>query len=68
MLHGAVESMDEIFESNQDNRKESPISWLQLPPELKLMILENLSNNDLTKLQHTDEAEAGGAHAIYEGE
>ncbi|WP_263363981.1 hypothetical protein [Orientia tsutsugamushi] len=44
--------------------------------EVRLMILENLNNDDLTKLQHTDiaeavaesEVEAGGAHAIYEGE
>ncbi|WP_342638121.1 hypothetical protein QU600_001598 [Orientia tsutsugamushi] len=64
--------MDEIFESNQDDNQESPASWLHLPPELKLLILENLSNNDLTKLQPTEKAEAGaeaevvGAHAIYE--
>ncbi|KJV74665.1 ankyrin repeat-containing protein [Orientia tsutsugamushi] len=50
--------MDEIFESNQDDNQESPASWLHLPPELKLMILENLSNNDLTKLQPTEKAEA----------
>ncbi|WP_371223210.1 ankyrin repeat domain-containing protein [Orientia tsutsugamushi] len=70
LLQGGVESMDEIFESNQDAFQESQTSWHHLPPEVRLMILENLSNNDLTKLQHTDaaEAEVGGAYAIYEGE
>ncbi|KJV74591.1 ankyrin repeat-containing protein [Orientia tsutsugamushi] len=74
MLQGAVESIDEIFESNQDSHKESHISWLHLPPEVRMMILENLSNTDLTKLQHNDtaeaeaEAELEGAYAIYDGE
>ncbi|BAG39672.1 ankyrin repeat-containing protein 05_03 [Orientia tsutsugamushi str. Ikeda] len=74
MLQGAVESIDEIFESNQDANQESQISWLHLPPEVRMMILENLSNTDLTKLQHNDtaeaeaEAELEGAYAIYEGE
>ncbi|KJW07182.1 ankyrin repeat family protein [Orientia tsutsugamushi str. UT144] len=70
LLQGGVESMDEIFESNQDAFQESQISWHHLPPEVRLMILENLSNNDLTKLQHTDAAEAkvGGTYAIYEGQ
>ncbi|WP_080571789.1 ankyrin repeat domain-containing protein [Orientia tsutsugamushi] len=74
LLQGAVESMDEIFESNQDASQESKTSWSHLPPEVRLMILENLNNDDLTKLQHNEEAEAEaeaqveGAHAIYEGE
>ncbi|WP_371253189.1 ankyrin repeat domain-containing protein [Orientia tsutsugamushi] len=70
LLQGAAESMDEIFESNHDVSQESQTSWLYLPPELKLMILENLSTNDLIKLQHFDEAEAvlKGAYALYEGE
>ncbi|SPM44586.1 ankyrin repeat-containing protein 09 [Orientia tsutsugamushi] len=73
MLQGAAESIDEIFESNQDANQESQTSWLHLPPELKLMILENLGNNDLTKLQPTYfndlmEAELKGAYNIYEGE
>ncbi|KJV55460.1 ankyrin repeat domain-containing protein [Orientia tsutsugamushi] len=58
LLQGAAESMDEIFESNHDVSQESQTSWLYLPPELKLMILENLSTNDLIKLQCFDEAEA----------
>ncbi|KJV72265.1 ankyrin repeat domain-containing protein [Orientia tsutsugamushi] len=77
LLQGAAESMDEIFESNQDSSQHT--SWSHLPPEVRVMILENLSNNDLTKLQHTDVAEAGeagaevedevgGAYAIYEEE
>ncbi|WP_371219266.1 ankyrin repeat domain-containing protein [Orientia tsutsugamushi] len=76
LLQGAAESMDEIFESNQDACQ---ASWFHLPPEVRLMILENLNNDDLTKLQHNDEAEAceasaevedevGGAHAIYDEE
>ncbi|SPR13315.1 ankyrin repeat-containing protein [Orientia tsutsugamushi] len=79
LLQGAAESMDEIFESNQDTNQENQTSWSHLPPEVRVMILENLSNNDLTKLQHTDVAEAGeagaevedevgGAYAIYEEE
>ncbi|WP_232488854.1 PRANC domain-containing protein [Orientia tsutsugamushi] len=74
ILQGAVESIDEIFESNQDANQESQISWLHLPPEVRMMILENLSNTDLTKLQHNDtaeaeaEAELEGAYAIYEEE
>ncbi|KJV74087.1 PRANC domain protein [Orientia tsutsugamushi str. TA763] len=74
LLQGAVKSMDEIFESNQDAFQESQTSWRHLPPEVRLMILENLSNNDLTKLQHNDTAEAEaeaqveGAYAIYEEE
>ncbi|KJV72236.1 ankyrin repeat domain-containing protein [Orientia tsutsugamushi] len=73
MLQGAAESIDEIFESNQDANQESQTSWLHLPPELKMMILENLGNNDLTKLQPTYfndlmEAELKGAYNIYEGE
>ncbi|WP_371222190.1 PRANC domain-containing protein [Orientia tsutsugamushi] len=79
MLQGAVESIDEIFESNQDASQEIQKSWLHLSPEVRLMILENLNNDDLTKLQHNEEAEAGeagpevedevaGACAIYERE
>ncbi|WP_371223056.1 ankyrin repeat domain-containing protein [Orientia tsutsugamushi] len=83
LLQGAVESMDEIFESNQDAFQESQTSWRHLPPEVRFMILENLDNDDLTKIQRTDvaeageagaeveaevEAEVGGAHAIYEEE
>nr|WP_064591185.1 ankyrin repeat domain-containing protein [Orientia tsutsugamushi] len=70
LLQGAAESMDEIFESNHDASQECHTSWLYLPPELKLMILENLSTNDLIKLQQFDEAEAvlKGAYALYEGE
>ncbi|WP_371220405.1 ankyrin repeat domain-containing protein [Orientia tsutsugamushi] len=79
LLQGAAESMDEIFESNQDFSQKSQTSWSHLPPEVRLMILENLDNDDLTKIQHTDvaeageagaevEAEVGGAHAIYEEE
>nr|WP_064591217.1 ankyrin repeat domain-containing protein [Orientia tsutsugamushi] len=79
LLQEAAESMDEIFESYQDASQESKTSWSHLPPEVRLMILENLNNDDLTKLQHNEEAEAGeasaevedevgGAHAIYEGE
>ncbi|WP_371220371.1 ankyrin repeat domain-containing protein [Orientia tsutsugamushi] len=79
LLQGAAESMDEIFESNQDVSQKSQTSWSHLPPEVRLMILENLDNDDLTKIQHTDvaeageagaevEAEVGGAHAIYEEE
>ncbi|BAG39507.1 ankyrin repeat-containing protein 02 [Orientia tsutsugamushi str. Ikeda] len=70
LLQGAAESMDEIFESNHDASQEGHTSWLYLPPELKLMILENLSTNDLIKLQQFDEAEAllKGAYALYEGE
>ncbi|KJW07210.1 ankyrin repeat family protein [Orientia tsutsugamushi str. UT144] len=73
MLQGAAESMDEIFESNQDANQESHTSWLHLPPELKLMILENLGNHDLIKLQPTGftelmEAELRGAYTIYEEE
>ncbi|KJV72153.1 PRANC domain-containing protein, partial [Orientia tsutsugamushi] len=48
LLKGAVESMNEIFESNHDVSQESQISWLNLPPELKVMILENLGDDDLT--------------------
>nr|WP_064592072.1 ankyrin repeat domain-containing protein [Orientia tsutsugamushi] len=79
LLQEAAESMDEIFESYQDASQESKTSWFHLPPEVRLMILENLNNDDLTKLQHNEEAEAGeaalevedevaGACAIYEGE
>ncbi|WP_371222854.1 ankyrin repeat domain-containing protein [Orientia tsutsugamushi] len=74
MLQGAVEAMDKIFESNQDVSQKSQTSWLHLPPEVRLMILENLGDDDLTKLQHNEEAAAEaeaqveGAHAIYEGE
>ncbi|WP_371254035.1 ankyrin repeat domain-containing protein [Orientia tsutsugamushi] len=74
LLQGAVESVDEIFESNQDVSQKSHTSWLHLPPEVRLMILENLGDDDLTKLQHNEEAAAeaeaqvGGAYAIYEGE
>ncbi|WP_371222040.1 PRANC domain-containing protein [Orientia tsutsugamushi] len=74
MLQGAVESIDEIFESNQDASQEIQTSWLHLPPEVRVMILENLGNDDLIKLQHTDitgaspevEDEVAGACAIYE--
>lgn len=65
MLQNAVESIDEIFESNQVDST----SWLQLPPEIKFMILEYCSKDDLIKLQHHDEetkAEVAGAHAMYE--
>ncbi|WP_232488831.1 hypothetical protein [Orientia tsutsugamushi] len=31
LLQGAVESMDEIFESNQDSHQEIQISWFHLP-------------------------------------
>ncbi|KJV56246.1 ankyrin repeat domain-containing protein [Orientia tsutsugamushi] len=79
LLQEAAESMDEIFESNQDASQEIQKSWLHLSPEVRLMILENLNNDDLTKLQQNEEAEAGkagaevedevaGAYAIYEGE
>ncbi|SPR15948.1 ankyrin repeat domain-containing protein [Orientia tsutsugamushi] len=74
LLQGAAESMDEIFESNQDASQKSQTSWSHLPPEVRLMILENLGNDDLTKLQHNEEAAAEaeaqveGAYAIYEGE
>ncbi|BAG40607.1 ankyrin repeat-containing protein 06_04 [Orientia tsutsugamushi str. Ikeda] len=79
LLQGAVESIDEIFESNQDASQKSQTSWSHLPPEVRFMILENLDNDDLTKIQRTDvaeageagaevEAEVGGAHAIYEEE
>ncbi|KJV51165.1 PRANC domain protein [Orientia tsutsugamushi str. Gilliam] len=79
LLQGAAESMDEIFESNQDAFQKSQTSWSHLPPEVRFMILENLDNDDLTKIQRTDVAEAGeagaeveaevkGAYAIYDGE
>ncbi|WP_371220764.1 PRANC domain-containing protein [Orientia tsutsugamushi] len=79
LLQEASESMDEIFESNQDASQKSQTSWSHLPPEVRFMILENLDNDDLTKIQRTDvaeageagaevEAEVGGAHAIYEEE
>ncbi|WP_445668646.1 PRANC domain-containing protein [Orientia tsutsugamushi] len=72
LLQGAVESMSEIFESNHDALQEDQTSWLHLPQEVRLMILENLSNAELIKLQPTEKAEAraeaevGGAYAIYE--
>ncbi|WP_155730082.1 PRANC domain-containing protein, partial [Orientia tsutsugamushi] len=74
LLQGAAESMDEIFESNHDPSQKIQTSWLHLPPEVRVMILENLGNTDLTKLQHNDtaeaeaEAELEGAYAIYEEE
>ncbi|KJW06754.1 PRANC domain protein, partial [Orientia tsutsugamushi str. UT144] len=74
LLQGAAESMDEIFEYNQDVSQKSQTSWSHLPPEVRLMILENLGNDDLTKLQHNEEAAAEaeaqveGAYAIYEEE
>ncbi|SPR04237.1 ankyrin repeat domain-containing protein [Orientia tsutsugamushi] len=74
LLQGAAESMDEIFESNQAVSQKSQPSWSHLPPEVRLMILENLGNDDLTKLQHNEEAAAEaeaqveGAYAIYEEE
>ncbi|CAM79757.1 ankyrin repeat domain-containing protein [Orientia tsutsugamushi] len=70
LLQGAAESMDEIFESNHDANQECQACWLSLAPELKMIVLENLSTNDLIKLQDFDEAEAvlKGAYALYEGE
>lgn len=65
MLQNAVESIDEIFESNQG----TSTSWLQLPLEMKFRVLEYCSKDDLIKLQHHAEeakAEVAGAHATYE--
>lgn len=70
LLQGAAESMDETFASIHDSCQENCTSWLSLPPELKMMILENLNTSDLIPLQHFDAAEAAlkGAYALYEGE
>lgn len=62
MLQNAVESIDEIFESNQD----TSTSWLQLPLEMKFMVLEYCSQDDLIKLHHHEEAEIAGRHAMHE--
>lgn len=62
MLQNAVESIDEIFEPNQDDST----SWLQLPLEMKLMVLEYCNKNDLTKLHHHEEAEVAGEHTMHD--
>ncbi|WP_232296899.1 PRANC domain-containing protein [Candidatus Orientia mediorientalis] len=66
VLQGAVESMDEILESNDGSLLESSTFWHSFSPEVRLMILEHLSNDDLAKLQHNDELKVEGAYAIYE--
>lgn len=62
MLQNAVESIDEIFEPNQNDST----SWLHLPPEMKFMVLEYCSKNDLTKLQHHEEVEIAGDNVMHE--
>ncbi|KJV89019.1 ankyrin repeat family protein [Orientia tsutsugamushi str. UT76] len=62
MLQNAVESIDEIFEPNQDDST----SWLHLPLEMKFMVLEYCSKDDLTKLQHYEEVEIAGGNVMHE--
>lgn len=62
MLQNAVESIDEIFEQNQDDST----SWLHLPLEMKFMVLEYCSKDDLTKLQHLEEVEIAGGNVMHE--
>lgn len=62
MLQNAVESMDEIFEPNQNDST----SWLHLPLEMKFMVLEYCSKDDLTKLQYHEEAEMAGDNVMHE--
>lgn len=61
MLQNAVKSIDEIFKPIA-----SSTSWLQLPLEMKFMVLEYCSKNDLTKLHNHEEAEIAGVHAMHE--
>lgn len=62
MLQNAAESIDEIFEQNQDDST----SWLHLPLEMKFMVLEYCSKDDLTKLQHLEEVEIAGGNVMHE--
>lgn len=62
MLQNAVESIDDIFEPNQDDST----SWLHLPLEMKFMVLEYCSKDDLTKLQHHEEVEIAGCNVMHE--
>lgn len=59
LLHGALESMDDICkEQPKEHSTESRGSWTVIPSEVKLNILKHLSNEDLSKIQQDKKSEA----------
>ncbi|SPM44655.1 ankyrin repeat-containing protein 13 [Orientia tsutsugamushi] len=59
LLHGAVESMDDICEEQpKEHSTESKVGWNTIPPEVKFNILKHLSNEDLSKIQQNKTSEA----------
>lgn len=59
LLHGAVESMDDICEEQpREHSTERKVSWNVIPPEVKFNILKHLSNEDLSKIQQNKTSEA----------
>ncbi|KJV76768.1 ankyrin repeat domain-containing protein [Orientia tsutsugamushi] len=58
LLHGAVESMDDICEEQpKEHSTESKVGWNTIPPEVKFNILKHLSNEDLSKIQQNKTSE-----------
>ncbi|WP_371219670.1 ankyrin repeat domain-containing protein [Orientia tsutsugamushi] len=59
LLHGALESMDDICKEHpKEHSTESKASWNLIPPEVKLNILKHLSNEDLSEIQQNKISEA----------
>ncbi|WP_371222939.1 ankyrin repeat domain-containing protein [Orientia tsutsugamushi] len=59
LLHGALESMDDICkEQPKEHSTESKVGWDTIPPEVKFNILKHLSNEDLSKIQQNKTSEA----------
>ncbi|KJV74926.1 ankyrin repeat-containing protein 13 [Orientia tsutsugamushi] len=59
LLHGALESMDDICkEQPKEHSTESKVGWNTIPPEVKFNILKHLSNEDLSKIQQNKTSEA----------
>ncbi|KJV77014.1 PRANC domain-containing protein [Orientia tsutsugamushi] len=59
LLHGALESMDDICkEQPKEHFTQSKVSWNVIPPEIKLNILKHLSNEDLSEIQQNKTSEA----------
>lgn len=59
LLHGAVESMDDICEEQpREHSTERKVPWNAMPPEIKINILKHLGNEDLLKIQQDKKSEA----------
>ncbi|KJV55052.1 ankyrin repeat domain-containing protein [Orientia tsutsugamushi] len=59
LLHGALESMDDICkEQPKEHSTERKVGWDTIPPEVKFNILKHLSNEDLSKIQQNKTSEA----------